>query len=152
MNYLEAPEEHKGDEDLLFIAGGISNCSDWQRYFISLIEWRDIIIANPRRYNFDIEDKNMEEAQIEWEHRYLTKAKYLSFWFPKETVCPITLFELGKFSQDTSKELFIGIDPNYTRKRDVEIQMWLIRSDINIVYSIEDLAEQVNSTIWKVLT
>ncbi|MEO1378678.1 MAG: hypothetical protein AAFW70_31365, partial [Cyanobacteria bacterium J06635_10] len=64
------------------------------------------------------------------------------FWFPQESICPITLYELGSWSM-TDKPLFIGIHPNYPRRRDVEIQTGFVRPEINIVYSLEDLAEQI---------
>lgn len=43
----------------------------------------------------------------------------------------------------TDKPLFIGIHPNYPRRQDVEIQTSLVRPDIKIVYSLQDLAEQI---------
>ena len=64
------------------------------------------------------------------------------FRFPQETICPIALYKLGAFSM-TDKPLFVGIHPNYHRRQDVEIQTNLVRPDINIVYSLEDLAEQI---------
>ncbi len=43
----------------------------------------------------------------------------------------------------TDKPLFVGVHPNYLRKRDVEIQTSLVRPEIQIAYSLEDLASQV---------
>ena len=43
----------------------------------------------------------------------------------------------------TSKPIFIGVDPKYQRRQDVEIQTKLARPEIEIVYSLEDLANQI---------
>ncbi len=48
----------------------------------------------------------------------------------------------GKF-QWLIKQIFIGVDPEYSRKRDVEIQTSIIRPEIKIVYSLTDLAKQI---------
>ena len=40
-------------------------------------------------------------------------------------------------------KLFVGIHPDYQRKMDVEIQTLLVRPEVKIVYSVEDLAKQV---------
>ena len=39
--------------------------------------------------------------------------------------------------------LFVGIHPEYKRKMDVEIQTALVRPEVTVVYSVEDLADQV---------
>ena len=144
MKYLECPELYGGDERSLFLAGGISNCPIWQPDLVKLLEDIDLTILNPRRKHFPTDSPNIEEEQINWEYNHLAKASAVSFWFPKETLCPITLYELGK--QSTGKKpLFIGVHPEYARKRDVEIQTGLVRPEIKIVYSLESLAEQIRS-------
>jgi hypothetical protein len=146
MKYIECPEEYFGNEPSLFIAGGISNCPDWQKYFAELLKNEKIVLLNPRRTIFP---KDNDEKQIDWEFRHLNKADAISFWFPKETICPITLYELGR-SLMTGKHIFVGVHPEYSRKKDIEIQTRHIRPEIKVVYSLEDVAEQIkywNSTI-----
>ncbi len=142
MKYIECPEIYEGNEFSLFLAGGISNCSNWQLDLVRLLEDTNLIILNPRRKNFQMDEPNIEEEQIIWEYNHLKKASAVSFWFPHETLCPITLYELGKQSI-LDKPLFIGIHPEYKRKKDVEIQNGLIRPEIKVVYSLEDLAAQI---------
>jgi len=77
------------------------------------------VIFNPRRASFDVSDPSQTEVQIMWEFRYLRKANAILFWFPKETLCPITLYELGQWSvlsQQTRTALFVGTHPEYQRK------------------------------------
>jgi hypothetical protein len=142
MRYIEAPERYIGRGKSLFIAGGISNCKRWQDKLIKLLENESITILNPRRKKFEMNNSSIEEEQITWEYKCFEKATAVSFWFPSETLCPITLYELGKLST-TRKPLFIGVDPKYSRIRDVKIQTSLIRPEIEIVYTLQDLAKQI---------
>jgi hypothetical protein len=147
MRYIECPEEYTGNETSLFLAGGISGCPDWQKELKQKLINTSLILINPRRADFDITNPLMEQQQIEWEHRHLERAKIISFWFPRETLCPITLFELGKYARDASKILFIGRDEEYKRKRDIDIQINLIRPEIQIVNTLEDLSKQIQKYI-----
>jgi len=142
MKYIECPEEYEGNGKSLFLAGGISNCSNWQSELVKMLDKEDMILINPRRKNFSVGDRKMEMDQIKWEHDHLIKSSAISFWFAQETLCPITLYELGKASSGR-KKIFIGVHPEYARKRDVEIQTGLIRPEINVVYSLDDLAGQI---------
>jgi hypothetical protein len=102
----------------------------------------DIIIYNPRRKNFPIKDPTAAEGQITWEFHKLRLASMISFWFSKETLAPIVLFEYGQHTM-TSKPLVTGVDPEYPRRQDVEIQTELIRPEIKIVYDLKELSDQI---------
>ena len=143
MKCIQCPETYK-EEPALFVAGGISGCADWQSEFVSMLANENITVLNPRRKVFIDNDGELSKEQIKWEFEYLKKASAVSFWFTEETLCPITLYELGKQSMD-KKPLFIGVHPNYKRKFDVEFQTKQIRPEIEIVYSLKDLAEQVKN-------
>jgi hypothetical protein len=146
MIYVEAPQELEPDRKSIFLAGSITNAEQWQNEVIEGLKDIDIVIFNPRRKNFPMDDPTAAEAQITWEHKYLHKASMISFWFSKETLAPITLFELGTYSA-LLKPIVIGIDPKYKRKQDVEVQMKLSRPDIKIVYSLEDLIDFLKSLL-----
>lgn len=87
--------------------------------------------------------------------------------FPKETLCPITLYELGTWSilsQRTGTKIFIGCHKEYLRRvpilsstiivplysekmivqDDVVIQTELSGLSATVVFTLEDLADQVN--------
>ena len=144
MKYIECPEVYDGPGRRLFLAGGISNCSDWQKEMSEMLDGEDLIVVNPRRKHFDVDDEEMEKNQIAWEFEELKKADIVSFWFTSETICPITLYELGKVSM-TNKILLVGIHPEYTRRSDVKIQTGLIRPEVKIVCSIKELVQQVKT-------
>jgi hypothetical protein len=75
----------------------------------------------------------MASEQIEWEHDHLKLADMILFWFSEGSVCPITLFEYGRWgrlgqtthsamSYIDKRKIFVGCHPNYIRKFDVEMQ------------------------------
>lgn len=150
MEVVEAPRyprwaSAENMEDALFIAGGITDCPPWQSELIASLEDLDMTILNPRRGKWP---KNGDEAeigrQIEWEFKMLLRASAVSFWFPKETVCPITLYELGRMAM-TNKTLFVGAHPEYSRRFDVETQISLVRPQVLVVHSLEELSEEIRS-------
>lgn len=143
MVYVEAlAEVRPGKRRAVFLAGGITGCPNWQQEMRSFLQDTDLVLLNPRREHFPIGDPNAALEQITWEHRYLRIADAILFWFPCETICPIVLYELGAYSRAT-KPIFVGVHPEYERRRDVEIQTRLVRPDVDVVYGLEDLASLV---------
>jgi len=142
MRYIEAPNTYDGPGKSVFLAGGITGCPDWQADVVKLLGNSALTLFNPRRASFPIHDPAASDAQIKWEYDHLRKADAILFWFPRETLCPIALYELGAWSM-TGKSIFVGVHPKYARRRDVELQTKLARPAVRIVYSIEDLAAQV---------
>jgi hypothetical protein len=145
---IEAPNEIYSIENnkniKLFLAGGITNCPDWQSQMVTdLQDVHGLTIFNPRRKNFPINDPTAAEAQITWEYNHLRDADYISFWFSAGSLNPITLYELGRWGNSSKKVIFVGCDPDYARKQDVVIQTALSRPEIELVYSIEDLSETI---------
>jgi hypothetical protein len=138
---IEAYYEESLD-NTLFLAGGISGCPNWQDDMISLLDGVDVVLFNPRREDFDTSDASATVKQIKWEHEYLEAANMILFWFPCETMCPITLYELGKWTR-SDKKIFVGVHPEYQRRIDVIEQTSLERPDVVVVDSIESLAVQV---------
>ena len=114
---------------------------------MAMLEDLPLVIFNPRRAHFP-QYENAAREQIEWEHTYLRKASAISFWFPKETLCPIVLYELGAWSM-TDKKIFLGVHPDYQRIQDIKIQTSLVRPDITIVYTLEELNRSIRS--WETM-
>ncbi|MBT6762033.1 hypothetical protein HOA92_03265 [archaeon] len=150
MEYIEAPTKYQGNTGTgmksIFLAGGITNCYDWQSDICDLLQNEEVTLLNPRRKRFPIDDPRESMTQIRWEYDQMRKADAISFWFSKETLNPIVLYELGAHSM-TDKPLFVGVDPEYLRKSDVEIQTALARPEIKVVYDLNELAEQVKEWI-----
>ena len=146
MINVEAPDRVAGiaDKRSIFLAGGIMGCPDWHREAMQALETTELVVFNPRRRNFPMGDPNASYQQILWEHEHLRQATAIWFWFPKETLCPIALYELGAWSM-TTKPLFVGVHPEYQRRVDVEIQTKLVRPEVAICYSIPELLKQVGN-------
>lgn len=141
--YLEAPNTYDGeyyyDLDSIFLAGSITGAVNWQE--IAVAKLKDHFdLFNPRRKDFDVTNPEMEEQQIKWEYDHLNAARQVIFWFSKETLAPITLFELGNYAHKTS---YIGIDLEYKRKRDVEIQIKLRYENIKFFYNLEEMLDTI---------
>ena len=164
MLYVEAPFHSNlaklADMKSLFLAGGITNCPDWQTEMCRLLEGlHKLVVYNPRRKNFPIHDPEAASVQIAWEHKYLRACKGIVFWFSKGSLNPIVLFEYGKELgrramlneygdelSDSPPALFVGCHPDYERTQDVEIQTWLEDQEIKIYRSLGAVAEQV--ALW----
>lgn len=129
----------------LFMAGGILNCPDWQSEMIKKLDGlKKLVIYNPRRTIFPMDDPNASEEQILWEYYKLIESDMILYWFSRGSLNPISLYELGLHGNSQLKtKIFIGIDPEYERKLDVVIQTRLSRPEIEIVYSLDELADQI---------
>jgi hypothetical protein len=125
----------------LFLGGGITGCPDWQAQMLDLLKDLDIWVYNPRRKDFNVKDSSASAVQVQWEHLCLGESAAKLFWFPCETLCPITLYELGYWAN--SPNLFVGCHPDYARKWDVEFQLSLVNSSVKVVDTLEALSMQV---------
>lgn len=122
----------------VFIAGGISDCPNWQAEMISIIDTDRYDVVNPRRDGGFDKIGSTAEAQIRWEFLALSHIESCVFWFPKETLCPITLFELGKMLEKARKDsiirLAIGWHPEYARAFDLSMQIELVGMKKQIIH------------------
>lgn len=137
MRTYTAPEKLKiselEDAVSVFLSGGITGCRNWQEDVITalgsfpntaLYNLDSLVVFNPRREEFVDDDVNAI-AQIKWEHVCLELCDIVSVFFPaSESVQPITLYELGKYSR-SGKSQIVTIQSGYKRELDVVTQMAL---------------------------
>lgn len=143
MDIVRAPEEIPEYADL-FLAGGISECPDWQKDAEERLAPVSGVLINPRRSGYL--PPEFEAEQVAWEHVALRVSGAILFWFPKETLCPITLFELGAWSM-TDKPLFVAVHPEYRRRANVLAQLELSRPDVEVVDSLEEALTAVERSL-----
>lgn len=130
------------DSAQLFLAGGISNCPLWQDDALVALSQVDGVVINPRRpYQMDLVSADAA-TQIEWEHEALRRVESVLFWFPMETMCPITLLELGVFTQRLDVPLFVGTHPDYARRFDVITQLRLARPEVIVRDDLHDVVNE----------
>jgi hypothetical protein len=143
----------------VFLAGGISGVKDdWQNTVIEFLQTRSrtvdrrllphdnriLVVYNPRRKEYT-PGGQAAYHQIGWEHRHLKHADAVSFWFPPDTLCPITLFELGSVLSSTERKILLGVHPQYARAEDVRLQTIFRHPTLvpRIVDNIPDLADRI---------
>lgn len=147
---ITSPErynQHLEDANTIFLAGGITGCPDWQMEVIENLSSEDVVLFNPRRPDFDVNDKTAASAQIMWEYEHLRKAHLILFWFPKEQIQPIALFELGAWSKEPDNFILVGCHPEYPRRFDVVTQLSLTRLDVNVYCSLNSLMTRVKQSL-----
>lgn len=151
MEVIIAPNKknvYSGYKPSVFLAGGISNCQDWQSEVIEYLKQYevnnklDLRVYNPRRPNFNIETDDPEE-QICWEYNNIKSAEIFSMYFcNSESDQPICMYELGmrlgRIVEDPYRFLtllngtyntIISVEDGYKRTNDVIIQTRLACAD-----------------------
>lgn len=131
--------KHDDPRNIIFLAGGITGCNNWQQYVIeklySSIDFDQYCIANPRRDDFPIDDKNEAFNQISWEFHALEECDIFSMYFVgSESDQPICMYELGrnvvrmkeKYPQSWKHRIVVSIEDGYKRANDVNIQLGLL--------------------------
>ena len=137
MQVITAPEsyERSAGDITCFLAGGISQCHPWQDRVIAAIQKinpSNLILFNPRRENFPIDDPEAAREQIRWEFNALEKVNIFSMYFcqsPSDQ--PICMYELGRHMNRLTNmyspneivdHLVITVEDGYKRAADVLIQ------------------------------
>lgn len=133
---LVSPQHRRDSPIDLFLAGGIRNCPDWQGEALEYLSSTDFRVANPRRAEGLATTGPEAAVQIAWERAALERSKVILFWFPQETLCPITLLELGVEIGRARRPLAIGTHPGYERRFDVEQQVFLASSSNQLLPSV----------------
>lgn len=151
--YIEAPNIEKPKYPSVFLAGGITNCPEWQDDLKELLSNEMITIFNPRRKKFPIHDPNAAKEQITWEFKALNGATIFSMWFCNtDSDQPICLYELGRhlvLRKDCPETIVIGVEPGYRRAQDVYIQTGLVNPLISLKISdnLNDHAFKIKKAI-----
>jgi len=159
---LSAAASHGKTE--VFLAGGITNCPEWQDELIAQLTAKikdpsnTIVLYNPRRKDFDVKDPNASREQITWEFYALNQADIFTMWFAatEKSDQPICFYELGRhvtrlLAQQRSGDIIVGYDPLFRRKQDVDIQLELLSDKYNRTIKIcKGFDEYVNSIVSRI--
>lgn len=132
------------DRKSIFLAGGITGCTNWQDYVGKrIIDALPIIVLDPRRENWNINSDHIDSVvQISWECKHLRKSDHILFWFPCTSDCPIALFELGTYLEKNIS-ISVGTDTRYNRRLDVEVQSLLVRPRIPIWHDLDKMIDKL---------
>jgi len=136
MQYYECPNKPHPEERLpisVYLAGGITGCPNWQQQATEYLKDLPIALFNPRRKEWAIVEEEGIHEQISWEFEIMKNADVIIFYFPMETLCPIALYELGRYNvlsmAPQGPKLFIATHPEYERRLDLQIQTHLANSE-----------------------
>jgi hypothetical protein len=124
QRYVEPPQAYTHVEPALFLAGGITQCPDWQTQAVCLLRQTGFnwVILNPRR-RFPPTDSVAVAEQTAWEYQHLQIARAILFWFPgSPSSQPIALYELGACAAG-NKPIAVGADQSYPRRNDIVLQL-----------------------------
>lgn len=158
---LEAPNYLKSDIALakktwLFPAGGITGVEDWQTPYCESLdnEFDDLILTNPRRNFYDLEDPEQGRIQIKWEFHHLGRANIITFWFAKGRIQPITIFEYATYLKAYTgigypDHLLIAVHPEYERRFDLVEQTKLVAPNLPILSNLDELQQEVRHVLYK---
>ena len=165
MKVIVAPEIYQptDNEISVFLAGGICNCANWQDDILLRLAHMDtdkLVVFNPRRENFPINDPNASYQQIEWEFKALEKADIFSMYFASGVSDqPICMYELGRnlvrmqdrHPKDWTSRLIISVEHDYLRRQDVLIQTELACGNlyVNAQDDIKCLQDEHAKMIFK---
>ena len=151
IHHIQPPLAPHYDNGIsIFLAGGIGECPNWQAQVVKLFEQKykgrhSLVLCNPRRNEDFAKDDAAAREQITWDFNALQLCDYVLFWFPKESICPIALFELGVQLggiKGLGVELFVGWHPEYPRRFDLETQIALANPGPT-AHSLEELVDQI---------
>lgn len=155
MKIVKAPESFlwDGRKIYIFLAGSIEmgQAENWQEKvekFLNKDEFKDCIILNPRRTDWDsswgqsIKNPQFYE-QVIWEIDCQERADIVFMYFSPGTKSPITLLELGLFAR--LNKLIVVCPEGFWRKGNVDIvcNTYNIPLYDNLEAGIEALKERV---------
>ena len=149
MRVVTAPNQYErafGDITC-FLAGGITNCPDWQSEVIEQlrhiedegVDLSGLVVLNPRRENFPINDPSAAEEQIKWEFDGLENCSIFSMYFcNSDSDQPICMYELGRnilnmqyeYSATWKDRIVISVESGYRREKDVLVQTRLATDEM----------------------
>lgn len=145
--YWEPPNVCPADwpGPMVFLAGGISGCPDWQALAAALLLEAGIGVFNPRRRHFPwaLDDPAVSRSQILWELHHLHHARdngLVLFWFPnsgRDVPQPIALHELG-MAIEGGWRMVVGFEGGYVRRNDVLVRMEVLRPDVTVRFTLDE--------------
>ncbi|MFD8855017.1 nucleoside 2-deoxyribosyltransferase domain-containing protein [Streptomyces sp. NPDC059604] len=152
VRVIESLEEcvPRPGEAKVFLAGGMHNCPDWRADAIAAFErsWPDrrpLGLFSPRRSVSG--SSGFDEAMVGWEHRHLSRADLVLFWFPAGNAHrpeqPIALYELGAAAA-SGRPVAVGVEHGYRRRPDVLAQLRYARPELPVHH---DLGSTVRAAV-----
>ena len=154
MIEIQAPNEIPTNKrPMIFAAGSIEmgKAEDWQAKLKQALEGYEGVILNPRRDFWNqnwaqrMSDPNFSQ-QVNWELDGLKASSIIVFYFDPKTQSPISLYELGRFSE--SGKILVCCPDGFWKKGNVEIGC--VRDNIPLFNSFDELIEALIKILNKI--
>jgi len=151
MTIIRPPEEYvpaiqQGSRKAIFLAGSVSGSENWRLHIAQSFEAENVVFLDPFNASYASADAAAFSAQIEWERRHLRRAWGRVFWFSFESLCAMSLFELGASCQSAGP-LFVGCHADYRLRRDVISQLAIARPDVVVAATLDELISQLRDAV-----
>lgn len=154
--YIEAPAYYRpqaGDPPAVFLAGGITAIDKpWHPHAVTTLLNAPVplVVFNPNRAKFPIDDPAAAFSQVSWEQHHLRAAHLTLFWFPASdaarTTQPIAMFELGQAIGE-SRRIVVGADPGFPREPDIHMLCQLNRPGMPVWSTLGDALTATINTL-----
>lgn len=155
MIRIKSPEEYiKYPRPWIFLGG--STTTSWRDEVISSIDGNGTFL-DPMTEDYDA------EKSTKWEMLALWSCDSIVMWFGKETLQPISLFEIGTHtaryftSQGKTPYVVLGVDPEYQKRKEIEAQIDSLNThlvgdcpQLSIVDTLEEVVIGVKEEITKI--
>ena len=159
MKLIKPPQIEKLSyhDTLIFLGGSIEmgKAIDWQSKVSESLRDLDVVVANPRRDDWDNSWKQDPVPgtpfyeQVKWELDHQISSDIIIYNFVPDTVSPITLLKLGLFCGMTEKKILVCCPKNYFRYGNVVMTVKWIDNPHHVLYEdlddlVKDLPEKIN--------
>lgn len=138
---------------IIFLAGSIEmgKAEQWQKKVADMLKNDSGLLLNPRRDDWDTSWKQsiintQFREQVNWELKGMEEADYIIMYFAPDTKSPISLLELGIFSQKKHTKLLVCCPDNFWRRGNVEIVC--ARYDVFMCDNLETLIGNLKTRIY----
>lgn len=153
---ISAPQPLVNEDEwpIVYLGGTIDmgDSEDWQTRAVELLAGERVLIANPRRADWDaawlpIADEPHFREQVEWELEALEVADVVVLHLASGSKSPISLLELGLHAR--GGRLIVLCAADYFRKGNVDITAE--RYGIEQASSVEDLVGRVRRRLARIV-
>ena len=121
-----------------YLAGGIY---PWREELIDLLKPSEAFyraaIINP------IAPEYSPEINTPWEFNNIRHSDCIVFWFSRDAVSPITLFEMGAGCRDHLKGMVVGVENGNPIRAEIVEQLRLYRPGLRVAETLLELKEEM---------
>jgi hypothetical protein len=141
--YVEQPDEYTGDKYSVYLEGTTYGAQDWQTYVRLMLDGSNLAVLNPRQ-RYEANPTVVSRLQTEWKYRHLKIASCILCWFNHDAIAANALLSLGALLRSNDKRpVYVGVHPDYRYIDLLECEISVLRPDLKVVHTLDELAQAV---------